>query len=168
MTTSTAISTDSLTVKECQEAIDRIFNSSITSENKWLVNKEDIQIAQYGVLNNIHLRDYLMGLPSKYTLEHCVDTLAKIVNVCNKLELEQYPFNVVAGSFHYELGNRAQAILLLSVGLEKQYSLALLLSRVFLANAPTYILSAMRSELHSKVIQQLEDDADKLANEANQ
>lgn len=166
MTIATALDLDQLTTQEGKDAIDRIFNSSIASNGEWLMNKEDVLIAQYGVINNIQLRDYLMGAPLTYSLDHCITALAKIVNVCHKLELVSYPFNTVSASFYYEQGNRAQALLMISEALTHNYSLALLLSRIFTFNSPATIFSAMRGDLHSKVVENLEDDASKLANEA--
>lgn len=164
--TTTAINLDQLTTQECKDAIDRIFSSSITSNGEWLINKEDIQIAHYGVMNNIQLRDYLMGAPLEYNLDHCVTALAKIVNVCHSLDLDSYPFNTVSASFYYEAGNKAQAILLISEALKHDYSLAKLLSRGFTLGYPANIFAKMRVELHSKVVKNLADDADKLANES--
>lgn len=166
MTTITVYELPTLTTQECKDAIDRIFNSSITSNGEWLIDNGDVRIANYGVLNNIQLRDYLMGAPLTYSLDHCITALAKIVNVCHKLELVSYPFNTVSASFHYEQGNRAQALLMISEALIHNYSLALLLSRIFTFNSPATIFSAMRGDLHSKVVENLEDDADNLANEA--
>lgn len=166
MNTATAINLDQLTTQECKDAIDRIFNSSITSNSEWLIDKEDVLIAQYGVINNIQLRDYLMGTPLTYSLDHCITALAKIVNVCHSLELASYPFNTVSASFHFEQGNRAQALLMISEALTHDYSLARLLSRVFTYDAPSSIFTSMRAELHSKVVDNLADDADKLANDS--
>jgi hypothetical protein len=167
VTTATATNLDSLTTQECKSAIDRIFSSSITSNGEWLMSSEDVLIAHYGVMNNIQLRDYLMGAPSVYSLDHCVTAIAKIVNVCHSKELDSYAFNTVGASFYFELGNKAQALLMLSEALDKDYSLAKLIARVIVSGAPFNIFSAMRAELHSKVVDNLADDADKLANESN-
>lgn len=167
MSTATAINFDSLTTQECKSAIDRIFSSSITSNGEWLMSGEDVLIAHYGVMNNIQLRDYLMGAPTVYSLDHCITAIAKIVNVCNAKELDSYAFNTVGASFYFELDNKAQALLMLSVALEKDYSLAKLIARVILGGAPSNIFGAMRAELHSKVVDNLADDSDKLANESN-
>jgi hypothetical protein len=167
MSTATAINLDSLTTQECKSAIDRIFASAQTSSGQWLMNKEDVLIAHYGVMNNIQLRDYLMGAPSVYSLDHCITAIAKIVNVCNERELDSYAFDTVGASFYFEQGNKAQALLMLSVALEKDYSLAKLIARVILGGAPSNIFGAMRAELHSKVVDNLADTANELANEDN-
>ena len=167
MTTSTATNYDALTTQECKSAIDRIFASSITSNGEWLMSNEDVLITHYGVMNNIQLRDYLMGAPSVYSLDHSITAIANIVNVCHAKELDSYAFNTVSASFYFEQGNKAQALLMLSEALGKDYSLAKLISRVILGGAPSNIFGAMRAELHSKVVDNLADDADKLANEAN-
>jgi hypothetical protein len=131
------------------------------------MNKDDVVIAHYGVMNNLQLRDYLMGAPTAYPLDHCITAISKIVNVCNDKELDSYAFDTVSASFHFEQGNKAQALLMLSVALHKDYSLAKLIARVILGGAPSNLLAAMRAELHSKVVDNLADDSDKLANEDN-
>ena len=158
MTTSTAINYDSLTTQECKDAIDRIFASETTSN-------QDVLIAHYGVMNNLQLRDYLMGAPSVYSLDHCITTIANIVNVCHANELESYAFNTVSAFFHYEKGNKAQALTLISVALENDYSLAKLIARVILGGAPYEIFASMRGELHPKVVANLADTANDIANE---
>lgn len=166
MTTATVNTLHTLNTQECKDAIDRIFNSSITSNGEWLIDKSDARIAQYGVINNFQLRDYLMGAPSVYSLDHCITALAKIVNICHALELASYPFNTVSASFHYEQGNRAQALLMISEALIHDYSLARLLSRIFTFNSPASVFAKMRVDLHAKVVENLADDANELANEA--
>jgi hypothetical protein len=131
------------------------------------MSSEDVLIAHYGVMNNIQLRDYLMGAPSVYSLDHCITAIAKIVNVCHSREIESYAFNTVGASFQYEAGNTAQALLMLSEALAKDYSLAKLIARVITSGAPKNLFASMRGELHAKVVDNLADDADKLANEDN-
>ena len=165
MTTYTAINYEALTTQKCKDAIDRIFASSITSNGEWLMSKEDVLIAHYGVMNNLQLRDYLMGAPSVYSLDHCITAIAKIVNVCHANELESYAFNTIGAFFYFEQGNKAQALLMVSEALNKDYSLAKLIARVILGGAPYEVFASMRGELHPQVVANLADTANDIANE---
>jgi len=167
MSTATAINLDTLTTNECKEAIDRIFASAQTSDGNWLMNKDDVVIAHYGIMNNLQLRDYIMGAPLIYSLDHCITAIAKIVNVCHAKELDSYAFNTIGASFQYEAGNTGQALVMLSEALPKQYSLAMLIARVITSGAPINLFATMRAELHAKVVDNLADNCDKLANEDN-
>jgi hypothetical protein len=167
MTTATAINYDALTTSECKKAIDRIFASAQTSNGEWLMNKDDVLIAYYGVMNNLQLRDYLMGAPTAYPLDHCITAIGKIVNICHAKELDSYAFNTVGASFQYEAGNTGQALLMISEALSKQYSLAMLINRVILGGAPSNLFALMRGELHAKVVEELATTGDLLANEDN-
>jgi hypothetical protein len=167
MSTATAINYDSLTTQECKDAIDRILKSNITAEDKWLIANEDIRIAQYAVMNNIQLRDYLLSAPFSHSLSRCITAIEKIVDACKDMELETYPFETILAQFLFERGEQSKAIVMLIAGTSREYSLARLLSRVMMSGANPSIFIAMRKELHPKVVENLIEDADKVANEAN-
>jgi hypothetical protein len=167
MTTSTTINLDTLTTSECKEAIDRIFTSAQTSNGNWLMSNEDVIVAHYGVMNNIQLRDYLLGAPYSHSLSRSIEGMEIIIERCKNKELETYQLETILAQFLYERGEAMKALGMLREGNAKDYSLARLLTRVMARGIAPEAFHAMRKELHPKVVQGLESELNLLANENN-
>lgn len=163
MTTSTLSKLDTLTVADCRAVIDSTLASF---KDSLAFTDEEIQVIAYSTLNNIQLRDYLLGAPASYDLEKCASYIYSVIAHAKNLELETYPLETILAQFLFEQGDQAKAIVMLIAGSSKGYSLARLLSRVMISGANPTIFETMRAELHPKVVDNLADDADKLANEA--
>jgi hypothetical protein len=164
MSTSTLSKLDTLTVAECKAVIDSTlesFKESLTFTN------EEIEVITYSVLNNIQLRDYLLGAPYDHDLDKCASYIYDVIAHAKSLELETYPLETILAQFKYEQGDSASAVIHLLAGTSRKYSLARLLSRVMVSGANPAIFEAMRKELHPKVVKNLIEDSNELANEEN-
>jgi len=100
-------------------------------------------------LTDIQLRDYALGLLGKYknmepALKYLVEQAPTDTTYINA------PASILA-QWHYEQGKVGDAFLMLSTA-QPNYSLALLLDRVFKAKFSTKMFAAMRAELHPQVV----------------
>jgi uncharacterized protein YoaH (UPF0181 family) len=100
-------------------------------------------------MQDIQVRDYAMGLVNSDNFDHYQRTfkwLAKVApNSCKNA-----PTAILALSY-YELGDNELALKTLEPIQNKNYSLAILLSRVFQSGWPVGAFAGMRAELHPKV-----------------
>jgi hypothetical protein len=115
-----------------------------------------------GVNKNLQLRDYLLGLPTTYTLGESLAIIKFFRDNLDADDEQGIPFDTIAGAFYYEIGSLELAHLLNSRGVDEGYSLAELLERVYSANWPAESFAHMRQELHYKVVQTLEETAEDL------
>jgi hypothetical protein len=168
MTTATALDLDSITTGDAKLTLDKVIKQIAEQTGEILVASDDVKIVAYALENNLQLRDYLMGLTNDgLSVESVANILRVMVVLIKQEELPAYPVQTVLASYMYRLGESKLANGLLSSGLEKDYSLAKLLSRVFIAGWPADSFATMANDLHAKVVQNIEDDSDKLVNEAN-
>jgi hypothetical protein len=167
MTTATAINYDAITTGEAKLVLDKVIKQISEQTGEILVASDDVKIIAYALENNLQLRDYLMGLTSDgLSVESVANILRVLAVLIKQEELPAYPVETVLASYMYRLGD-SDASLMLSSGLNKDYSLAKLLSRVFIAGWPADSFAKMANELHSQVVQNIQDDSDELVNEAN-
>jgi hypothetical protein len=110
-----------------------------------------------GVNKNLALRDYLLGLPTEYTLGESLAIVQFFRDNLAADDRKLIPFSTIAGAFYYELGDKSLADLLNSHGLEAGYPLAKLLDRVYSAGWPAESFATMRDDLHKKVVAELEE-----------
>lgn len=168
MTTATALDLNSITTGEAKLTLDKVIKQISEQTGEINIASDDVQIIAYALENNLQLRDYLMGLTSDGLSVESVTNILRVLAVLIKsAELPAYPVETVLASYMYRLGESKLANGLLSSGLEKDYSLAKLLSRVFIAGWSADSFATMANDLHAKVVQNIEDDSDKLVNEAN-
>ena len=168
MTTATALDLDSITTGEAKLTLDKVIKQISEQTGEILVASDDVKIIAYALENNLQLRDYLMGLTSDgLSVESVANILRVMVVLIKQEELPAYPVQTVLASYMYRLGESKLANGLLYSGLEKDYSLAKLLSRVFIAGWSADSFATMANDLHAKVVKNIEDDSDKLVNEAN-
>ena len=100
-------------------------------------------------LTDIQVRDYAMGIMDKYK-----NTLLALNYLLDKAPTDTAFINAPASllaTYLYERGDSASAALTLS-NAQPFYSLSALLRRVMAAGLPPSMFSAMREELHPKVV----------------
>ena len=149
------------TVKEAKAVIDNNFTRYMDGQ---YIDPLSLDIIGYAVANGIQLRDYLLG----YSLE-CGD-IKNAIGYINHLmeqgiqEDNRHAFYTVLATLHLQNDDRDMAQLALdeAKALKPNYSLATLLTRVIGSGWPTPAFRAMTHELHPLVLQNLENDADKV------
>ena len=102
-------------------------------------------------LTDIQVRDYALGLLGDNDYNHTVNALKYLVeNAPIDTIYINAPASLLA-ALHYEMGNTADAFLILSTA-QADYSLARLLDRVFRYGWTPEGFAKMRAELHPQVI----------------
>lgn len=101
-------------------------------------------------LTDIQVRDYAMGILSKYDTKGTLDALNLLLDKApTDTEFINAPACLLA-TFLYERGDSASAALTLS-NAQQHYSLGVLLRGVMRANMASTMFGVMRTELHHKV-----------------
>jgi hypothetical protein len=101
-------------------------------------------------LTDIQVRDYALGLIDKDKSDTLIPALAHLIeHAPTDTIYMNAPATILAG-LYYELDNKEEALLTLS-NAQHNYSLAILLRRVFGSGWPAAAFAAMRAELHPKV-----------------
>lgn len=168
MNTATALDLDSITTGEAKLTLDKVIKQISEQTGEILIASDDVKIIAYALENNLQLRDYLMGLTSDgLSVESVTNILRVLAVLINSAELPAYPVETVVACYQYRLGDSASALLSLSNGLAKDYSLAKLLLRVINAGWPADSFATMANELHPKVMAELTRTSELVANEAN-
>lgn len=116
-------------------------------------NKPDVEktanLLHY--LTDIQVRDYTLGILDKYDAKRTEQALLYLVDQApTDTAFINAPAAILA-QFYYEQGNTADAFLQL-VNAQADYSLALLLARVFKAGWNPEGFKRMRTELHPRVV----------------
>jgi hypothetical protein len=102
-------------------------------------------------LTDIQVRDYAMGILSKYDTKGTLDALNLLLDKApTDTEFINAPACLLA-TFLYERGDSASAALTLS-NAQPFYSLKVLLRRVMAAGMASTMFGVMREELHHKVV----------------
>jgi hypothetical protein len=129
------------------EMIEAFFNTHQQGDN---VNKATIaQILYY--LTDIQVRDYALGLLEPDNADKIIPALLYLIDKAPTDTIYiSAPASLLA-ALHYEMGNTADAFLILSTA-QADYSLARLLDRVFRYNWTPSGFAKMRKELHPQVI----------------
>ena len=111
----------------------------------------DAAIAQLlHYLTDTQIRDYTLGILNKYDAKHTLNALNFLLDQApTDTEYINAPACLLA-AFLYERGDSASAAITLS-NAQNNYSLAILLRRVFQAGWPASSFTAMRAEIHPKV-----------------
>jgi hypothetical protein len=148
-----------LTWRDGKEAIDNIVTAVYDSQE---INERDLQVASIACNHSLQHRDYLMGLPLRTGHAVAGYVVASIGEYATDNNMNDVPFMTICSMFAYEMGNNDMAERGLGLVLEADpdYSLALLLQRVMSASWPAETFHEMRSELHPKVIEKLDESAD--------
>ena len=105
-------------------------------------------------LTDIQVRDYALGLLDSYDTKNTTQALCYLVN---KAPTDSAYINAPAAllaQFYYEQGNTEDAFLQLC-NAQEDYSLALLLARVFKSGWDPKGFAKMRQELHPQVVKNI-------------
>lgn len=137
------------------EAVALINNSIIDFQDG--LSSETINKIIYAINNEIQIRDYLLGLPNVFPLETCRTFLSYIGASID--ESESYSIFAVLSAYFYELDEVELSTLSLITALQikPDYSLGLLLKRVYEAGWSADTFVQMRNELHEKVVEGLKE-----------
>jgi hypothetical protein len=114
---------------------------------------EKLEAVILAVNSDLQVRDWLMGLPNRWSLEEGIKLMQYL---CVHAPAEDLvPFVTLQALYYYELGNTEKTTMLLNyaVRLDKDYSLAQLLMRVFTAGWPASQFKVMRDNIHPKIVE---------------
>lgn len=133
------------------QAIDRLvdeFNSD------YIVDQELIALV-LGSMIDLQVRDYAMGITNKNNLNKLNDLWAFLTNLAPAGAIA--PVATLWAITHYELGNTAIALEALDIASndDSEYALTKLIARVINAGWQREMFSAMRNELHPKVVAEI-------------
>ena len=124
--------------------VEQYFASSSTEQGDEVV----VNVLYY--LTDIQVRDYALGLMDTTKSDTLIPALTHLIELApTDTEYMNAPASLLA-QVQYEMGNTADALLTLS-NAQHNYSLALLLRRVFTSGWEPASFAAMRKELHPKV-----------------
>jgi hypothetical protein len=142
------------------EAVALINNSIMDFQDG--LSSETISKLIYSINNEIQIRDYLLGLPSVYSLETCKSFLSYVGASVD--ESESYSLLTILSAYFYEQNEIELSAISLATALEikPDYSLAKLLDRVYEAGWSADSFVKMRNELHDKVVEGLEEMSEEL------
>lgn len=148
---------EKITVKEGLESIHTAFASFMDGT----LTREQADQVGYVVLNEIQLRDYLMGFASEKGIEYVGGFLESLLSDINTEYA--HPLLTILATTYLEVGEREQAWLALeeSGKLNSEYSLTHLIKRVYLSGSD-FGFPTMRAELHPKVKETLDEMSDKV------
>lgn len=140
------------------EAVNLIHDSIMNFEDG--LSSETISKIIYSINNEIQIRDYLLGIPATFSMDTCKAFLTYIADSVDGAE--RYSLHTILSAYYFETEDLESSAFLLATALDTKsdYSLALLLKRVMEANWPSDSFVTMRQELHSKVIEGLEEMQD--------
>lgn len=136
-----------VTRREAVELIERSIQSNVILEDS------DLEIVVFAANEDVQVRDWLMGLPIKHGISESIDWLTKIAS---KLTMEDsVPFLAVQASLHYENNetDKAKSVLKYVKNVNPEYTLAILLTRVFDSKWPGESFTMMRRELQPMVVE---------------
>jgi hypothetical protein len=121
------------------------------------LNESELKSAFIGIANSIQIRDYSMGAIPLMINDY--QDITRFMNLLHVIGGDSAHFQAVWSAFAYESGNSEEAFKHLEkcYELDSENSLGRLLGRVFRANWPHASFTAMRTELHPKVIEALAD-----------
>jgi hypothetical protein len=135
--------------------VEEFFASDATKQS------DEVLVNVLYYLTDIQVRDYTLGLLDPSTPNKFRPALSVLLEAApTDTEYINAPACLLA-ALEYEQDNKEDALIILS-NADKNYSLAMLLSRVFAAGWPKEAFGNMRAELHPKVVTGIfgEDDND--------
>lgn len=153
MTTATA--SPIVTIKKVKDLIDVSIGEFIAHDQDYCIDEDDFQSIVLGVNSDLDLRDYVLGLPVDHDIELVRGWISFFIQEISEDDDQRVPFHTIFSALSYEINDPTRALAYLSLGLQKDYPLANLLSRVYSAGWPSGALASMRAELHPKVVESL-------------
>jgi hypothetical protein len=150
--------TTQLTWRDGVEAIDTLVSAELDKQE---YPQEAVANAVVAMTTNLQHRDYFLGLAKCDNLEVMTSVAVNVINQVDN-EMDKVPFYACLSAFYYELGadESAKEALAFALQINADYGLAKLLYRVIDAGWKGTEFGAMRKELHSKVVEGLEQNAD--------
>lgn len=150
--------TTQLTWRDGVEAIDTLVSAELDKQE---YPQEAVANAVVALTTNLQHRDYFLGLAKCDNLEVMTSVAVNVINQVDN-EMDKVPFYTCLSAFYYELGANESAKEALSFALQinSNYGLAKLLYRVIDAGWSGTQFGAMRKELHSKVVDGMDKNAD--------
>jgi len=128
------------------ELVDQFLLSEADKQNDETI----INVLYY--LTDIQVRDYAMGLLSVDNAEQTIKALNVLLDKAPTDSVYISAPAVLLASIYYEIGNKEEAYLVLD-NARPWYAMKSLLNRVFNAGWPQEAFSAMRRNLHPKVVE---------------
>jgi hypothetical protein len=150
--------TTQLTWRDGVEAIDTLVSAELDKQE---YPQEAVANAIVAMTKNLQHRDYFLGLAKCDNLEVMTSVAVRVINQVDN-EIDKVPFYTCLSAFYYELGatESAKEALSFALQLNADYGLAKLLYRVIEAGWDNSAMAKMRKELHPKVIEGLDSNAD--------
>jgi hypothetical protein len=135
-----------VTRTEACDLITEMMNTDLNLEG------EKLEKVIFACNSDLQVRDWLMGMPLRWSLEECIAFTQYMA--IHTTKDDSIPFVTVQAMYYYELNQVEKSVLLLNYALQidKNYSLAQLLRRVIDSGWPSESFSAMRDELDPKVV----------------
>jgi len=145
--------TKEVTVGEARLALENALDAH--SKNSQ-VDAEMLQLAVYGINNEIQIRDYALGL-SLTTDPTIVCSFIKYA-IVQDAEYDRCALYTILSSIYFSMGNYVLSMWALknAIELNPDYSLARLLNRVYTEKWTDGEFNQMKTDLHPKVIKLLE------------
>jgi hypothetical protein len=136
-----------VTRKQACELIAESLNNDIE------LTGEKLEAVILAVNSDIQVRDWLMGLPNRWTVEEGIKLMQYLCVHAPSEDL--VPFVTLQALYYYELGNTEKSTMLLNYALrlDKNYSLAQLLLKVFTAGWPAEQFKTMRDGIDPKIVE---------------
>lgn len=159
------INLENITTSEAREVIDQVAEQIIKNNEYPGVLVEHLAVIDYAITNNLHLRDYLMGLPCYYELDDCEFFIKTLCDLFAVNELPTYQLKTIYAGYKLERGDNAAALAFLTEALAVKYPLAQLLNRVIRAGWPIGEFTTMREKLHPEICAELDRTSNDLVNE---
>ena len=107
----------------------------------------------YAVNNDLTVRDWVLGMPLRFTLEESIDFVRYMA--VHTTALDSVPFITINAVFEYERGNLDKSIRMLEYvnAVNNEYPLAKLITRTIDANWPPEMFNQLRKDLDAQVLQ---------------
>lgn len=107
----------------------------------------------YAVNNDLTVRDWVLGMPLRFTLEESIDFVRYMA--VHTTALDSVPFITINAVFEYERGNLDKSIRMLEYvnAVNNEYQLAKLITRTIDAGMAPERFNQMRKELDAQVLQ---------------
>jgi hypothetical protein len=150
---------EKITIKQASQAINQLATNFMESNE---IDADLLSILTTGITTTttMHLRDYMLGMPSDFGVQFMINFAEAIVE---KTEAENsYAIKTILSAYYFENLESGKAKKLVDEVLETQpkYALARLLSRVFGSGWSAESFVEMRNELHPKVIVAIKEQAE--------
>ena len=155
----TTISSAPITINYVKELIDSEILEFIASSEDYSMDEYGFNAIVLAVNSDLTMRDYLLGLPLDHDIELVRGWISFFIGEFAEDDDQRVPFHTIFSALSYEMNDLVRTNAYLSLGLQKDYPLANLLSRVYSAGWPSGALATMRAELHPKVVKELEEKA---------